>query len=119
MRGDREDRQMAAMAVEQTIDEVEIAWPATAGAHREIATRGGLAAGREGRHFFMPYVHPIDPAKPAKAVDEAVEAIASDAPDPLHPGIRECDGHQIRDGTVGHSSILSAPGEGAPWCVTA
>lgn len=89
MRGDGQHRRMAAMALEQPIDQVQVARPAASGADREFAGDRSLAAGGEGRHFLMADMHPVDAAETPQAVDEAVEAIAGDAPDALDTGLRE------------------------------
>src|ERR1700730_3877692 len=86
---------------------MKIAWPATAGAHRELPARRGLAASREGRDLLVPHMHPVDPAKPAEAVVETIETIAGDGPNALHTGICEGDGTLVRDRSVGHWLILS------------
>ena len=87
MGGDREHRLVVAVAVEQAIDEMQVAGPTTARTHREASGGRRLGTRREGCHFFMAHMHPGDLADPTQAVAQAVEAIAGDAPDALDAGI--------------------------------
>ena len=48
------------MAIEQAVDEVQIARAATAGADRELAGQMRLGARGEGRHFLVADVNPLD-----------------------------------------------------------
>src|ERR1700733_7981577 len=71
------------MAVEQAVDEVQIARAATAGAHRERPGQVGLGAGGEGTDFLVPDMDPFDLALPAQRVRQSVQAVANDAIDAL------------------------------------
>src|ERR1700735_2291212 len=74
------------MAVEQSVDQMQIARSAAAGAHREIAGQMRFGARREGGHLFVPDVPPLDVSAAAYDVGQAVEAIADDAEYALHSG---------------------------------
>ena len=52
------------MAIEQAIDEMQIAWAATARAHREFTCQMGLSASREGADFLVSDMDPLDLALP-------------------------------------------------------
>ena len=118
--GDREHRHAVAMAVEQTVDEMQVARPAAAGADRELAGHVRLGAGGERRHLLVAHVHPADAAG-AQGFGEAVERIADDAPDAfdargrerLHQLIRDPLGHGRPSTDVDHAAAQS-PGSGAP-----
>src|ERR1700731_4535554 len=71
------------MAVEQTVDEVQIAGPAAAGTNGEFTGQVRFGAGRESCNLLVPDVNPLDLALPPQRVGEAVEAIADNAIDPL------------------------------------
>jgi len=71
------------MAIEQAIDEVQIAGPAAAGTNGELTRQMRLGTGREGRDLLVPNVDPLDLALSPQSVGEAVEAIADNAIDPL------------------------------------
>src|SRR5215217_2043572 len=75
LRCDRQDRRAAAMSIEQSIDEVQIAWPA--GARTDSQFTGDLRfTGRsEGRRFLMPNVDPGHVVMRPQGVGEAVEAV--------------------------------------------
>ena len=74
-----------AVAVEQAVDEMQVARPAAARADRELAGQVGLGAGRESGGLLVPDMDPLDLALPAHRVGEAVQAVADEAVDPLDP----------------------------------
>ena len=83
LRGDAEHGHARAVTVEQTVDEVQVARPAAAGADRELAGQMRLGAGRERRDLLVPDMDPLDLALPADGVGQAVQAVADNAVDPL------------------------------------
>ena len=97
VRGDGKHRHAGAVAVEQAVDEVQVAGSATAGADREFAGQMRLGAGREGRDLFVAHVHPFDLALAAQRVGQPVQAVADDAINPLHAGRGEGFGELVRD----------------------
>jgi hypothetical protein len=60
VRGDDKDRHAGAVAIKQTIDEVQVAGSAAAGADRKIAGQMRLGSRRKGRDLFVPHVDPFD-----------------------------------------------------------
>ena len=86
---DGQNRHARAMAVEQTVDEVQIARPAAPGTDGERAGEMRLGAGRESRHLLMPDMHPVDLLLPADRIGDPVQAVADDAVDALDAGRRE------------------------------
>ena len=48
------------VAVEQAVDQVQVARAAAAGADRELAGEMGLGAGRESRRLLVAGMHPVD-----------------------------------------------------------
>jgi hypothetical protein len=83
MRGDREHGHARAVAVEETINEMQIARPAAAGADREFTSQMRLRPCREGRDLLVPDMDPLDLALAAKRVRQPVQAIANNAINPL------------------------------------
>ena len=81
------------MAVEEAVDEVQIAGPATVSANGELTRQMRLGAGREGRDLLVPDVDPLDFALSPQGVGEAIETIADNAVNPLdargNKGLRE------------------------------
>src|SRR5215510_13183664 len=71
------------MAVEQAVDEMQVAGPTASRAHRELASEMGLRTRRERSNFLMPDMNPFDPALPANGVRQSVQTVADDAEDPL------------------------------------
>src|SRR3984885_5106911 len=84
LRRDRHHRHARALAVEETVDEMQVTGPAAAGADREASGDMGVGARCEGCDLFVADVRPLDPAAPANGVRKAVEALAHDAVDALH-----------------------------------
>ena len=83
--GDRQHRNPVAMAVEQAVDQVQVAGPAAAGADGELAGHLRLGAGGERGHLLVAHMHPADPGR-SQSLGEAVERIPHDAPDPFDAG---------------------------------
>ena len=85
VRGDRQHRHARAMAIEQAVDEMEVAWSATSGADGDFSGQMGFRAGGEGRDLFMPDVNPLDLSLAANRIGEAVQAVTDNAVDALDP----------------------------------
>src|SRR5215475_5660616 len=77
--GDGQHRHARAVAVEQAVDEMEIARPAAAGADRELTREMGLSTGRKGCDFLVPDMNPFDLALTAQRVGQPVETVTDDA----------------------------------------
>jgi hypothetical protein len=48
------------MAIEEAIDQVKVARPATTGTHRNLPCKMTLRAGGKRGHLFMSYMKPFD-----------------------------------------------------------
>src|SRR5262249_53976964 len=96
--GDREHRHAAAMAVEQAVDEMQVAGPAAAGTDGEFAREVRLGAGGEGRGLLVAQMHPRDLLLLAQRIGETVQRIADHAVDALDARDIEGFGHQVGDG---------------------
>ena len=84
--GDGQHRHAAALAVEQAVDQVQVARAAAAGADGELAGQVRLGAGGEGAGLLVPHVDPVDRLGAAQRIGEAVQRIAGDAVDASHAG---------------------------------
>ena len=93
------------MAVEQAVDEVQVARPAGAGADGELAGDVRVSACRERGHLLVARVQPLDAAVAAQRVGEPVEAVADDAVDPAHAGRGQGFHHLVRYGLCHVSSF--------------
>ena len=109
LRRDRHHRHARALAVEETVDEMQIAGAAAAGADGEVPRDMGVGAGGEGGDLFVAHVQPFDPAAPANGVGEAVQAVAHDAVDALNSSGDEHLDHLVGDG-LGHHILQGAAG---------
>jgi hypothetical protein len=83
LRGDAEHGDAGAVTVEQTVDEVQVAGSAAAGANSELTRQMRLGAGRERRDLLMPDMDPLDLPLSADGVGQPVQAVADNAVDPL------------------------------------
>src|SRR5882757_841110 len=86
------------MAVKQTVDQVQVARSAAAGADREFPRQMRLGARRKGRDLLMTDVNPLDLALSPQRIGEPVQAVADDAVDPLHAHRGKRFGELIGDG---------------------
>jgi len=60
MSRDRQNGHTVALAIEQTVDQMQVAGATTAGANRKAAGEMSLRPGRESRGLFMPHVNPVN-----------------------------------------------------------
>ena len=98
------------MAVEQAVDEVQVARPAAAGADGELAGQVRLGAGREGGDLLVPDMDPLDLAVAADGIGQAVQAVADDAVDPLDASGGEDVSELIRNGShASRSEVRRVP----------
>jgi hypothetical protein len=109
LRRDRHHRHAGALAVEETVDEVQIAWTAAAGADGEPTRDMSVGAGGEGRDLLVAHVQPFDAPASANGVGETVQTVADDAVDTLHSGGGENLDHLVGD-RLGHRFLLHVRG---------
>ena len=74
--GDGEDGHAAAMAVEEAVNEVEIARAAACRADGERAGEMRVGTGGEGGHLFVAHVDPLHGAVSAQRIGKPVERVA-------------------------------------------
>jgi hypothetical protein len=86
MRSDGQDRNPASVTIVQTIDQVEITWPATPGAHCQRSCEMCFCPSRERGDFLVTHVDPTDVLAGANGVRDPIEGISSDAKNPLYAG---------------------------------
>src|SRR5258708_4022009 len=86
------------MAVEQAVDEMQVAGATASGAHCEAAAEMRLGAGREGRDLLVTDVKPFDLSLTADRIGQPVQAIADDSVDPFHTRCDEGLRELVRDG---------------------
>src|SRR5438270_13978039 len=75
-----------AVTIEQGVDQVQVARPATAGADRELTGQMRLGARRECGNLLMSDMQPLDLAFPANRVGKAVQIIVDSSIKPLYCG---------------------------------
>jgi hypothetical protein len=88
VRGDRQQRNPAAVRIEQTIDEMQVPGTAARRAHGELARHRRLTRGRERRRLLMTHVLPDNLTVAAKGVGEPIDRIPRQPIDPAHAGRR-------------------------------
>src|SRR5215204_259112 len=94
------------VTVVQAVDEMEVAWPATARTNGETPCQLHLGACGEGSRIFMQTVDPFDGSIPTDFLSNRVERISNDAVDPPNSSLDQ-NLHQFRCYRVGHPC--------APW----
>ena len=83
LRRDRQHRHARPVAIEQAVDQMQIAGSAAPGADRELARQMRFGARCKSGDLLMPDMNPLDFGLPAERVGQAVQAVADDAIDPL------------------------------------
>jgi hypothetical protein len=95
------------MAIEQSVDEMQVPWPAASGTDGERSGQMSFGAGCEGGHLLMANMHPLDPGLSADSIGQAVEAVADNAINPLDTrcgeDVRKLIGYRIH-GVLGSST---------------
>src|ERR1700761_1932194 len=94
-------RHSRALAVEQAVDEMQVAGSAASGADREGVGQMGFGPGGKSGDFFVTDVKPLDLALLADGVGKAVQAVADDAIDALYAGCGEGFGKLFGNGGHG------------------
>src|SRR5690606_19634739 len=83
----RQHRNMVAVTVEQTVDEVQVSRSAGTCTDGEFTRKLRFGTGGKGGDFFMAGGHPLNSFHLVKAIAESVQRIASDAPDTLYASL--------------------------------
>src|SRR5262244_4465629 len=107
--GDCEHRQARAVAVEETVDEMQVAGPAAAGADRKLTGEMGFARGGKRCDLLVPDMNPFDLALMAQRVGQPVETVADDAVNALDSRRQKNLGELIRYPLCHGSFPVSAP----------
>jgi hypothetical protein len=97
------------VAVEQAVDEMQVARSAAARADRELTREMGLATGGKRRDLLVPDVNPFDLALAAQRVGQPVEAVTDDAVNAFDSRRHENVGKLIRDRLCHRSFPPRAP----------
>jgi hypothetical protein len=78
MRGNGQDGSHAAVGVEQSVDQVQIARTAAPGTNRQLTRELCLGSGRERRSLFVANIHPLDFTTAVESVGHRIEAVADE-----------------------------------------
>src|ERR1700761_7790319 len=108
VRGDRQDRHAAALAIEQPIDQMQIAGTAAAGAHGKVAGEMSFGPRRESGSLLMAHVDPIDRFSSPQRIGNAVEGVADHTVDAFDASLLE-GFNQVFGCSLAHNS--------SPWWV--
>ncbi len=84
------------MTVKQTVNQMQVARSAGAGADRQLAGQLRFRASGESGDLFVPGGHPVDGAHAVKAIAQSIEGISGDAPDTFHAGLFQRFGNVCR-----------------------
>ena len=86
LRGNGQNRDTAAVTVEQAVNQMDIAWPATSSADRQFTGEMGLCTGGKGSRLFVAYVNPFDFLVPADLFQDGIQGISHDPINPFYSG---------------------------------
>ncbi len=84
LRRNRQDRNAAAMTIEETVDEMQVTGTTASGADREPIRQMRFRASSKSRRFLVPHVDPLDLFMFADGIRESIERISRQAVDTLH-----------------------------------
>jgi hypothetical protein len=101
VRGNRQNASRTAVAIKESIDEMEISRTTTAGANRQFAGKLRFRPRGESASFLVPNMDPFDLAAFAYRVCYRIEAVAHHPLDPLNAGFDQSLDEFIRD-AMGH-----------------
>jgi hypothetical protein len=93
------------VAIEQAIDEVQVAGSAAPRADGKLARQMRLSAGRECGCLLVAHMNPLDFPLAPDRVGQAVEAVADDAIDPLDANRCKRFGELVSYG-LGHAVLI-------------
>jgi hypothetical protein len=107
LRGDGQDWNPAALAVEQPVDQVQVPRTARARADFQINSQRCIGSGSEGGRLLVPRVHPGNVTASAQSVGQTVETITDNAVDALDANLMQRIGNEISNFSVHHEFSLS------------
>src|SRR6266478_7931696 len=81
---DCQNRHAVALAVEQAVDQMKVAWTTAPGAHSKASGKMTFSPGRKSRGLFMTHVNPVDRLSSPQRVSKAVERVSHHSVDALH-----------------------------------
>src|SRR6266446_204926 len=84
LRRDSKDGNSAAMTIVKTVDQMQIAWTATSGAHGQLFGQLRFGAGGERRRFFVPDRHPLQIFARPDRIGDAVQRITHQSVNSFH-----------------------------------
>src|SRR5258705_4371472 len=82
--GDCQNRHAIALAVEQAVDQMKVAWTAAPGTYRKAPGKMSFSSRCKCSGLFMTHVNPVDRLSSPQRVCQAIERVANDSLDTLH-----------------------------------
>ena len=89
MGGDSQHRQVGAVSIEETVDEVQVARATGTGTDSKLTGNFCFGSGGEGGGFFVADVNPADLLGTSNSIDDGVEGVTYDAVDVADAGFFE------------------------------
>jgi hypothetical protein len=84
MRGNRKHWSIAAMSVEEAIDQVEVAGAAATGAGRELPAQLSLGASGKSGGFFVAHMNKLKFVVHAQSIGHGIQTVAHDTVKPFY-----------------------------------
>jgi hypothetical protein len=97
LRGKGEHRNTASVTVIKAVDQVQVAWAATSGAHGQLAREMGLCTRGEGGGFFVSHVNPSNLGLRSNRVGDSIQRVARESINALNASTRESLNQQFRN----------------------
>src|ERR1700681_46800 len=108
LRRNGENRNTAAMAVVEPIDQMQVTGTAATGADRQTPCEMRFRSSRKRRRLFMPYVNPLNSFACANRIRDPVKRVAGNAVDATNSRFRQHIHQQASYVFPGHDDTLSA-----------
>jgi hypothetical protein len=102
LRCNRQHRNTAAMAVVESVDQMQVTWTTTSSAHRQIPGEVSFRSRRECCGFFMPDGYPLDVVPRSDRFGNSIEGVSGKSVDPLNPSCHQSVNEQMCNRFIRH-----------------
>jgi hypothetical protein len=97
LRRNRQHGHAGPVAVEQTVYQMKVAWPAATCADSELSSQMRFSSGGKSGSFFVAGMNPFDVTAFSEGLRQTIQAVADDAVDAFHSRRMKDFGHYVRD----------------------
>jgi hypothetical protein len=106
LRRNRQHWDATAMAVIESVYQVQVSRPATSGTHRQMPGQMSIRSRRERGGFLVSHGNPLDVIPRADRIGNAVQGVTGQSVNPLHPGCNQSVNEKISNSFLCHNRYL-------------